>query len=165
MKLKRRHFLIGGAALAGAGVFGVKIADMSAASRAKDLVVGKGEGGFATWLKIAADDTITLYSPHIDFGQGSQTALAQMLADELDGDWSKIMLSRRPLIMRSPTRRWLAFLPVRCQDILMLRRRCPIRCSHCSRAICPFKSPAARPLFVPPGNLGCAWSGPPHGRR
>jgi isoquinoline 1-oxidoreductase beta subunit len=96
MKIRRRQVLIGGVALVGAGVFGVKLADMSANSRAKDLVVGKGESGFGTWVKIAADDTITLYSPHIDFGQGSQTALAQMLAEELDADWSKIRVEQAP---------------------------------------------------------------------
>jgi isoquinoline 1-oxidoreductase beta subunit len=60
------------------------------------LVVGKGEGGFATWLKIAADDTITIYSPHIDFGQGSHTGLAQMLADELDADWAHVRVEQAP---------------------------------------------------------------------
>ncbi len=96
MKMKRRHFLIGGAAVAGAGVFGIKMADVAASARARDLVVGKGEGGFATWLKIGADDAVTLYSPHIDFGQGSQTALAQMVADELDADWAHVRVEQAP---------------------------------------------------------------------
>ena len=58
--------------------------------RAGKLTAKEGESSFATWLKIGEDDGVTLYSPHIDFGQGSQTALAQMLADELDADWTKV---------------------------------------------------------------------------
>ncbi len=94
--VKRRAFLIGAAVLAGGGAFGLKMADSSARSGAKNLVTGKGEGSFATWLKIAPDDAVTLYSPHIDFGQGSQTALAQMLAEELDADWAKIKVEQAP---------------------------------------------------------------------
>lgn len=96
MKINRRNVLIGGATVVGAGLFGIKVLDMSANARAKDLVLGKSEHGFATWLKIAADDTITLYSPHIDFGQGSHTGLAQMLADELDADWAHVRVEQAP---------------------------------------------------------------------
>ena len=96
MKLKRRYFLIGGAAALGAGVFGVWWSDGAALSRAKRLTVGQNEASFAGWLKIAADDSVTIYSPHIDFGQGSHTALAQMLADELDADWSKVRVEQAP---------------------------------------------------------------------
>ncbi len=94
--VKRRAFLIGGAALLGAGSFGVWWADSSAAKRAKALTAKTGEGSFLTWLKIAPDDSVTLSSPHIDFGQGSHTALAQMLADELDADWAHVRVEQAP---------------------------------------------------------------------
>jgi len=96
MKLKRRYFLIGGVAALGAGVFSVWWGDTAALARAKRLTVGPGQNSFAGWLKIANDDTVTVYSPHIDFGQGSNTALAQMLADELDADWSKVRVEQAP---------------------------------------------------------------------
>jgi isoquinoline 1-oxidoreductase subunit beta len=94
--VKRRAFLIGSAAVAGAGVFGVLWTDSSVRKRAVELTAKDGEGSFMTWLKVAADDAITIYSPHIDFGQGSQTALAQMIADELDADWSKVRVESAP---------------------------------------------------------------------
>lgn len=94
--VKRRAFLIGGAAVAGAGVFGVLWTDSSVRKRAVELTAKDGEGSFMTWLKVAADDVITIYSPHIDFGQGSLTALAQMVAEELDADWSKIKVENAP---------------------------------------------------------------------
>lgn len=93
---KRRAFLIGGVAVVGAGLFGIKLADSNAAKRAIDLTAGKGEHSFATWLKIAEDDSITIYSPHTDIGQGSNTGLAQMLAEELDAAWDKVKLVSAP---------------------------------------------------------------------
>ncbi len=94
--VKRRAFLIGGAAIAGAGVFGVLWTDNSFRKRAVDLTAKGGEGSFMTWLKVGVDDVITIYSPHIDFGQGSLTALAQMVAEELDADWAKISVVNAP---------------------------------------------------------------------
>jgi len=94
--VKRRVFLAGSALVVGGGLFGVWWTDSSAKSQAKALTVGEGEHGFLTWMKIADDDTVTLYSPHIDFGQGSHTALGQMLADELDAAWDKLKIEQAP---------------------------------------------------------------------
>ncbi len=94
--VKRRAFLIGAVVLAGGGAFGLKVADSSAKADAKKLVTAAGDGSFATWIKIASDDSVTVYSPHIDFGQGSHTALAQMAADELDADWAKVKVEQAP---------------------------------------------------------------------
>jgi isoquinoline 1-oxidoreductase subunit beta len=93
---KRRAFLIGSLAAAGAGYFGLRWADSSMASAAEALVAKDGAANFSGWLRIAADDSITLFSPHTDLGQGSHTALAQMLADELDADWSKVRTEQAP---------------------------------------------------------------------
>ncbi len=94
--VKRRIFLIGSALIVGGGVFGVWWTDSSAKAKAKALTVGEGEHGFLTWMKIADDDTVTVFSPHIDFGQGSHTALGQMLADELDAAWDKVKVEQAP---------------------------------------------------------------------
>lgn len=94
--VKRRMFLIGGVAVVGAGLFGISMADSSAAKRASKLIGGKGEHVFATWLKIAEDDSITIYSPHTDIGQGSNTGLAQMLAEELDAAWDQVRIVSAP---------------------------------------------------------------------
>ena len=95
--IKRRAFLIGGVAIAGAGVFGVLWNDSNVRSRAVRLTTKPGEGSFLTWLKIGADDSVTIYSPHVDVGQGSQTALAQMVAEELDADWANISVVNAPV--------------------------------------------------------------------
>jgi isoquinoline 1-oxidoreductase subunit beta len=94
--VKRRMFLIGGVAVVGAGLFGISIADSNAVKTAAKLTAGKGEHSFATWLKIAEDNSITIYSPHTDIGQGSNTGLAQMLAEELDAAWDTVKLVSAP---------------------------------------------------------------------
>lgn len=94
--VKRRMFLIGGVAVVGAGLFGISMADSSAAKGAAKLVGGKGDHVFATWLKISEDDSITIYSPHTDIGQGSNTGLAQMLAEELDAAWDQVRIVSAP---------------------------------------------------------------------
>lgn len=94
--VKRRIFLIGSALVVGGGLFGVWWTDRGVKAKATALTVGEGEHGFQTWMKIAEDDTVTLYSPHIDFGQGSHTALGQMLADELDAAWDKVRIEQAP---------------------------------------------------------------------
>lgn len=93
---KRRAFLVGGVAVVGAGLFGITMADSNAGKRAVALTTRKGEASFATWLKIGEDDTITIYTPHTDIGQGSNTGLAQMLAEELDADWGKVKIVAAP---------------------------------------------------------------------
>jgi isoquinoline 1-oxidoreductase subunit beta len=94
--VKRRMFLIGGVAVVGAGLFGISMADSNAVKNAAKLTAGKGEHSFATWLKIAENDEITIYSPHTDIGQGSNTGLAQMLAEELDAAWDQVKLVSAP---------------------------------------------------------------------
>lgn len=98
MGVKRRAFLFGSVALAGAGVFGLRWSGQHALGEAQAATVKPGEGGFAAWLKIAPDDTITLYSPTIDFGQGSHLAQAQLIADELDADLARIVVAQAPAL-------------------------------------------------------------------
>jgi isoquinoline 1-oxidoreductase subunit beta len=97
MGVKRRAFLIGGAALIGGGLFAVSWSERAATKKAAKLVAKPNSGVFQTWIRIAEDDTVTLFSPHVDFGQGSVTGLAQMAADELDADWSKVVVESAPV--------------------------------------------------------------------
>jgi isoquinoline 1-oxidoreductase beta subunit len=97
MGVKRRAFLIGGAALIGGGLFAVSWSERAATKRAAKLVAASKAGVFQSWIRIAGDDTVTIFSPHVDFGQGSVTGLAQMAADELDADWAKIVVESAPV--------------------------------------------------------------------
>jgi isoquinoline 1-oxidoreductase subunit beta len=96
MGVKRRAFLIGGVSLVGGGIFGLNWAHNRATVQAAKLVTKGSETAFGVWIKIAADDIVTLYSPHVELGQGAHTVLAQMLAEELDADWSYMRVEQAP---------------------------------------------------------------------
>ncbi|MFC3594361.1 molybdopterin cofactor-binding domain-containing protein [Novosphingobium piscinae] len=98
MGIRRRAVLFGSLAVAGAGMFGLKWSGSRAMAEAKAATVRPGEGGFAAFLKIAPDDTITLYSPTIDFGQGAHTAQAQLVAEELGVDPARIVVAQAPAL-------------------------------------------------------------------
>lgn len=48
------------------------------------------------FVKIGNDDTVTILSKHIEFGQGPFTGLATLIAEELDADWSQMRAIHSP---------------------------------------------------------------------
>ena len=49
------------------------------------------------WVRIAPDGSVTVLSNTSEIGQGTGTAIAQILADELDLDWKRITLAMAPI--------------------------------------------------------------------
>jgi len=49
------------------------------------------------WVRIAPDGAVTILSNTSEIGQGTGTAIAQMLADELDLDWKTIRIEMAPV--------------------------------------------------------------------
>jgi isoquinoline 1-oxidoreductase subunit beta len=92
----RRAFLIGGAAVVGGGVFALQYGDYAMRRDAATLTRTEKAGTFGAWLRIGEDDAITLFTPHIDMGTGTATALARMAADELDADWARMRVEAAP---------------------------------------------------------------------
>ena len=95
-KWTRRAFITAGVAAGGVVVFGVAIRRGDRSDKVRGLVAADGEALFDVWLKIAPDNTITAIIPHADMGQGVHTALAMMLADELDAEWSSMRFQEAP---------------------------------------------------------------------
>jgi isoquinoline 1-oxidoreductase beta subunit len=60
--------------------------------------VADPDAGFApnAWLRIGPDGLVTLTVDKSEMGQGSQTGLAMILAEELEADWSKVRLGPMP---------------------------------------------------------------------
>ncbi len=85
--MKRRTFLVGSVAAVGGLALGYRAWTNTFEAQAAHLVTRDGETLLGGWVKIGTDDTITVYVPHVDMGQGTHTALAMMLAEELDADW------------------------------------------------------------------------------
>jgi isoquinoline 1-oxidoreductase beta subunit len=94
--MKRRTFLIGSAAAVGGLALGYRAWSNAFEAQAAALVTREGESLLGGWVKIGSDDRVTVYVPHVDMGQGTHTALAMMLAEELDADWSRVRAERAP---------------------------------------------------------------------
>jgi isoquinoline 1-oxidoreductase beta subunit len=86
--------VVGGGLLLGAGFFA--LAPNRIGLRPDRDAPGASQ--LATWLKITPAGEIVVLVPHCEMGQGSQTALAMMLADELDADWSRVRVEEAPAL-------------------------------------------------------------------
>ncbi|MCC8942543.1 xanthine dehydrogenase family protein molybdopterin-binding subunit [Bradyrhizobium sp. Arg68] len=86
VKLNRRSFVIGTAA-AGAGLaIGLDLPfGGPAVVRAAD-----GSPEINAWVVIRPDDTVVIRIARSEMGQGTLTGLAQLVAEELECDWSKV---------------------------------------------------------------------------
>ena len=45
------------------------------------------KGELTTWITVTPDNFTTILVPHCEMGQGSQTALAMMAAEEMEAEW------------------------------------------------------------------------------
>src|SRR5436190_10152466 len=52
---------------------------------------------FNSYLSIATDGLITIYSPNPELGQNIMTSFPMIVAEELDADWSKITIEQAVL--------------------------------------------------------------------
>ena len=48
------------------------------------------------FIRVGSDDVVTLVMPQVEMGQGIYTALAMILADELDANFDKVVLQHAP---------------------------------------------------------------------
>ena len=67
------------------------------------LVMGRAEAAVAgpvfspnAWLRITADNQVTVVCGSAEMGQGVLTAIPMLMAEELDADWSKIRVEQAP---------------------------------------------------------------------
>jgi isoquinoline 1-oxidoreductase beta subunit len=81
-KIDRRSFVIGSAALGGGLALGFDPFGGASAAEAGPEVTA--------WVVIRPDDSITIRIAKSEMGQGTMTGLAQLVAEELECDWSKV---------------------------------------------------------------------------
>ncbi|WP_157268438.1 xanthine dehydrogenase family protein molybdopterin-binding subunit [Azohydromonas aeria] len=87
--LARRSFL----KMAAAGGFALGAFPLAAGAAADDPAPAAGLKPTqqpSAFVNIGRDGTVTVTINRLDFGQGVQTALPMILAEELDADWSKV---------------------------------------------------------------------------
>ncbi|MBN3764429.1 molybdopterin cofactor-binding domain-containing protein [Burkholderia sp. Ac-20365] len=96
--LKRRTFLLGGVGLAGALVVGWSaLPPRQRLVASEPLAVRPGEAALNGYVKIAADNTVTVMMCRTELGQGVHTGLAMLVAEELDANWADIRVADAPL--------------------------------------------------------------------
>src|SRR5690348_11176207 len=87
VELNRRSFVVGAAAAAGGGLalsVGFPFGGPEVV-RAQD-----GSPEVNAWVVIRPDDTVVIRIARSEMGQGTLTGLAQLVAEELECDWSKV---------------------------------------------------------------------------
>jgi isoquinoline 1-oxidoreductase beta subunit len=84
-RISRRTFLVSSAAVGGGLALGINPFGGTAVVRAAD-----GSPEIGAWVVIRPDDTVVVRIARSEMGQGSLTGLAQMAAEELECDWSKV---------------------------------------------------------------------------
>jgi isoquinoline 1-oxidoreductase beta subunit len=82
--LGRRGFLVSGAAVAGGFSLGLRLPFTDLAAQAAEVKE------IDAWVVIHPDDRVVIRIARSEMGQGTLTGLAQLVADELDCDWSKV---------------------------------------------------------------------------
>src|SRR5437588_12348063 len=80
--VSRRGFLAGTAAATGGLSLGFHI-PFAAAQGADTPEIN-------AWVVVKPDDTVVVRVARVEMGQGSLTGLAQLVAEELECDWSKV---------------------------------------------------------------------------
>ena len=97
-KWTRRAFIGTGSLVGGGfvlGVAGVVLAP-SRHSIVSDDAVEKGE--LTTWITVTPDNLVTVLVPHCEMGQGAQTALAMMAAEEMEAAWDLVRVKEAPAL-------------------------------------------------------------------
>src|SRR4030095_719765 len=87
-KFSRRKFLVGSAAAGGGLALGFNLpfgVAPAAAQAAADPEIN-------AWVVIKPDDTCVIRIARAEMGQGTHTGLAQLVAEELECDWKKVVL-------------------------------------------------------------------------
>src|ERR1700680_3501450 len=85
-KMNRRSFVAGTAAVGGGLALGLDFLPAGP----KIVRAADGSPEIGVWVVIRPDDTVVVRIARSEMGQGSLTGLAQLVAEELECDWSKV---------------------------------------------------------------------------
>jgi isoquinoline 1-oxidoreductase beta subunit len=90
LNLSRRGFLRTGALAGGGLVLGVYLPQLAADEKATTFAPN-------AFVRVGADESVTVIANHSEMGQGIYTGLAMIVAEELDADWSKVRVEAAPV--------------------------------------------------------------------
>jgi isoquinoline 1-oxidoreductase beta subunit len=89
-EVDRRSFIIGAGAAGSGLALGFAIPVAAGNGSAAPAAAAASSCEINCWVVIAPDDTVTIRVAHSEMGQGIATALAMLVAEELECDWSKV---------------------------------------------------------------------------
>ncbi|HZZ94369.1 MAG TPA: xanthine dehydrogenase family protein molybdopterin-binding subunit [Usitatibacter sp.] len=92
----RRRFLKSSSALAGALVIGFWLPETRGRFEARAQPQAKTPIPPNAFVRVGKDGSVTVLVKHLEFGQGVNTALPMMVAEELDCDWSRVRSDLAP---------------------------------------------------------------------
>ena len=92
-KWTRRAFIGAGTVAGGGFVLGV-----AGLAFAPNRLEAKSDGELNTWITVTPDSLVTILIPHCEMGQGAQTALAMMAAEEMSADWAHVRIREAPAL-------------------------------------------------------------------
>jgi len=88
--VSRRGFMKAGAVAGGGLMLGFFLPGAGKLAQAADAAPAKPVYAPNAFLHIAPDNTVTVQVNRLEFGQGVQTSLPMLIAEELDADWSLV---------------------------------------------------------------------------
>jgi len=97
-KWTRRAFIGTGALVGGGFVLGVTGAVFAPSRHSVRPDDAETSGQLNTRILVTPDNIVTVLVPHCEMGQGAQTALAMMAAEEMDADWNLVRFKEAPAL-------------------------------------------------------------------
>ena len=95
--MRRRTLVIGGLLGVGALVVGYWFAHpRDRLGSRRTFPPGRNEAALNGWVRIADDGRVIVAAPRAEMGQGVQTMLAQLVADEMDARWQDMTVEAAP---------------------------------------------------------------------
>ncbi len=88
--VSRRTFLATSAAVAGGMTLGFHVPFLAGSAAAESAESAAAAPEINAWVVIKPDDTVVVRIARSEMGQGTLTGLAQLVAEELECDWSKV---------------------------------------------------------------------------
>jgi isoquinoline 1-oxidoreductase beta subunit len=95
--MRRRGFLVAGAAAGSGLLVGCGVSAPARVGSAADFPAAAGEVALNAWVKIAQNGRVIVAAPRAEMGQGVHTALAMLVAEELDADWARVEVQPTPV--------------------------------------------------------------------
>src|SRR5918996_2704773 len=100
MNPRRRDILKAGAALGAGLTLSFYLPRGLTQGSAPGKTVGTAQASAVlapnAFVRIGADNTVTVMAKHLEMGQGTYTGLATLVAEELDADWAQVRVEGAP---------------------------------------------------------------------